>query len=102
MRTLAIESMKKIFECVDILVTPTTAQTAPRLLFSFLLTLFSFHFLFYFFFSYVNGVYSFYRINTLDGKEDMDVSVVALLMRYAFLANFTGMNQKKVLGCWLV
>lgn len=30
------------------------------------------------------------RINTPDGKEDMDVEVVGNLMRFAFLANFTG------------
>eukprot|EP00026_Physarum_polycephalum_P004915 Phypoly_transcript_04941.p1 GENE.Phypoly_transcript_04941~~Phypoly_transcript_04941.p1 ORF type:complete len:606 (+),score=113.87 Phypoly_transcript_04941:197-2014(+) len=58
-RTLAIESVKELFSSVDILVTPTTAQVAPR-------------------------------ITTPDAKEDLEIAVVGNLMRYAFLANFTG------------
>lgn len=59
LRTLAIASVKKLFESVDILVTPTTAETASR-------------------------------INTPDGKEDVDVTMEALMMRFVFLGNFTG------------
>lgn len=59
LRTLAIQSMKEAFSSVDLIITPATATTAPR-------------------------------INTPDGKEEIDVRMEALLMRYVFVGNFVG------------